>query len=295
MRPAIPVLALLASCASPSADEPEDPAALTRQLDHADPLRREEAAHRLSLLGVTVPGNDDTLGVGDRLAEALQQRDPQKMVWRAYHLLRLGCLGRDWTRLEGDLPRQGFRLIEIYEPHDRAKFVRYVVRRAAYTNDAGDRHDLFFWIQSIRRGNSWIVREVYLGLHARFESSFKSLAAVDRYPRESVLARFFALDELQTLATVFPVLEEIELTYGRIRLKDADGAPAGFQVTAGFAMEAKAGGRTVSYTAECGLDPRETRRGRLAWEGFTPVEAVGPLTRRGAGYWCAGMPRPADD
>ncbi len=295
MRAGIPLLVFLSACAGASVEEADDSAELLTLLDHQDPSRREEAAHRLSLLGQKVSSNDDTARMRERVLEALLQGDPQMLLWRAYHILRLGALGRPWALVEAALAQQGLRFTEIYEPHERAKFVRYTLEREAYINEAGDRHELFFWMQSMRREDGWHVREVYVGLNAKFEAPFKQISARDRYPRQSVLGRFFALEELQKLAIVFPQIEELELSYGRIRLKDADGAPAGFQVTAGFLMDAKAGGRTVSYTAESGLDPRETRRGRLAWDGFAQSEAVGPLTKRGAGYWGAGMPRPADD
>ena len=295
MRGVVPLLVCLSACAGAPVEEPDDPAELLELLDHQDPFRREEAAHRLSILGQKVPLNEDTERMRDRLFEAILQREPQMMLWRAYHILRLGALGRPWARVEAALAQQGLRFTEIYEPHERAKFVRYTLEREAYVNEAGDRHELFFWVQSICREDGWTVREVYVGLNAKFEAPFKQLSARDRYPRQSVLGRFFALEDLQKLAVVFPLIEDLELSYGRIRLKDADGAPAGFQVTAGFLMDAKAGGRTVSYTAESGLDPRETRRGRLAWDGFEQSEAVGPLMKRGAGYWGAGMPRPADD
>jgi hypothetical protein len=303
MRPARVLFCLLASgstllatsCASTPAEEPEDPAALVELLDHADPFRREEAAHRLSIAGLTIPENQDSERMKEAVARALEERDPQRMVWRAWHALRAGCLAREANRVQDALTRQGFRLIEIYEPDERTKFVRFVARNSAYVNGAGDRHDLFFWVQSVRKSTSWVVREVYVGLHVKFEAPFKQLAARDRYPRDSVLGRFFELEELQTLAIVFPVLEEIEFTYGRIRLKGADGAPAGFVINAGFVMEGKAGGRGICYTAESGLDPRETRRGRLAWDGFESSDATGPLTSRGGGFWGAGGPRPSGD
>ena len=204
-------------------------------------------------------------------------------------------LARDWSRVADALSRQGLRLIEIYEPHERAKFVRFLAQPAAYVNGAGDRHDLFFWVQSIRGAGAWVVREIYVGLNVTFEAPFKTLSATDRYPRGSVLARFFEIEELQKLAIVFPLLEEIELTYGRIRVKGAAGAPAGFHVNAGFSMDAKAGGRGVCYTAESGLDPREIRRGRLAWDDFMASDTVGPLTLRGGSFWGGGAPKPSED
>jgi len=288
-------MALLASCAHAPADEPEDPTALIEQLDDKDIFRREEAACRLSILGLTIPDNADTARIGEGLQRALGEGDPQRMLWRAYHALRAGCLARDWSRVADALSRQGLRLIEIYEPHDRAKFVRFLAQPVAYVNVAGDRHDLFFWVQTIRREGGWTVREIYVGLNAKLDAPFKQLSSTDRYPRGSVLARFFELEELQKLALVYPLLEEIELTYGRIRLKGADGAPAGFHVNAGFAMDAKAGGRGVTYTAESGLDPREIRRGRLAWDGFIPSDALGPLTPRGGSFWGVGAPKPTED
>jgi len=295
MRRAVLLFGLLASCAHAPVDEPDDPAGLIELLDHPDLLRREEAAHRLSILGLKIPENGDTARLKEGLAQAVAERDPQRIIWRAYHVLRAGCLAREGIRVDDALSSQGLRLIEIYEPDRQVRFVRYLAQRAAYVNAAGDRHDLFCWIQSVRKDASWIVREVYVGLHVAFEAPFKQLSTTDRYPRQSVLGRFFALEELQKLAIVFPVLEEIEFTYGRIRLKNADGAPAGFHINAGFAMEANAGGRGICYTAESGLDPRETRRGRLAWDGFESSDAVGPLTSRGGGFWGAGGPRPTED
>jgi len=288
-------VALLAACAQAPADESEDPAALIDQLDDPDLFRREEAACRLSILGLTIPDSADTVRIGEGLQRALGEGTPERMLWRAYHVLRAGCLARDWSRVADALSRQNLRLIEIYEPHDRAKFVRFLVQPSAYVNAAGDRHDLFFWVQSIRKDNGWVVREIYVGLLVKFDAPFKPLAATDRYPRGSVLARFFELDDLQKLAMVYPLLEEIELTYGRIRLKGSDGAPAGFHVNAGFLMDAKAGGRGVTCTAESGLDPREIRRGRLAWDGFTPSDALGPLTLRGGSFWGGGAPKPSED
>lgn len=295
-------LLLLAACAAapePS-DDPAEPIAL---LGHGSSLRREEGAFRLSLAGGTIPdalegqpralayAEDDTSAMRQGISLAIEERDPQKLVWRAYHALRVGCLARPWSRVSDALSRQGFRLIEIFEPHERSKFVRFLAQSAAWTSPAGDRHDLFFWVRSSKN----VVREVYVGLVVKFEAPFKQLAATERYPRGSVLARFFELPELARLAIVFPVVEEIEFSYGRIRDKAADGAAAGFHVNAGFVMEGKAGGRAIYYTAEAGLDPRETRRGRLDWAGFASSDLIGPLTPRGTGFWGAGGPKPSDD
>jgi hypothetical protein len=307
MRPHA-LLILLSACASaPDVPDPREPGEALDLLGHSDIRRREEGAYRLSILGGTIPdaiagrenalafAEEDTGSMRQGISRALEERNPQLMVWRAWHALRSGCLARDMGRVSEALSTQGFRLIEIYEPHERAKFVRYVAQPAAWTNPAGDRHDLFFWVQSTRKDDGpWRVREVYVGLRAAFEAPFKQLASTDRYPRGSVLARFFEQPELLKLAIVFPIMEEIEFTYGRIRDKDGEAA-AGFHVNAGFVMEGKAGGRAIYYTAESGLDPRELKRGRLAWEGFVPSEAIGPLTRRGSGFWGSGGLKPSDD
>jgi len=302
MRAAFPWFLMLGACAT-APEAPDDPTELIRLLRHPDPLRREEGAFRLSLAGGTIPdaleGNElalsyadeDLASMGPVIAAALEERDPQRMVWRAYHALRVGCLARPWSRVSDALSRRGFRLIEIFEPHERSKFVRFIAQPAAWTSAAGDRHDLFFWVRSSKN----VVREVYVGLVVKFEAPFKQVASIERYPRGSVLARFFALPELAKVAIVFPQVEEVEFTYGRIRDKDADGAAAGFHVNAGFVMEGKAGGRAIYYTAEAGLDPRETRRGRLDWAGFASSDAVGPLVPRGAGFWGAGGPKPSGD
>jgi hypothetical protein len=298
---------LLAGCAS-APGTPDDPAEPIALLGHSNSLRREEGAFRLSLAGGAIPealeghdralayAEDDTSGMRQGISLAIEERDPQKMVWRSYHALRVGCLARPWSRVSDALSRQGFRLIEIFEPHERSKFVRFLARSGAWTSAMGDRHDLFFWVRSARNAAGvWTVREVYVGLVVKFEAPFKQLAAADRYPRGSVLARFFELPELAKLAIVFPTVEEVEFSYGRIRDKDADGAAAGFHVNAGFVMEGKAGGRAIYYTAEAGLDPRELRRGRLDWAGFASSDLVGPLTPRGTGFWGAGGPKPSDD
>lgn len=302
MRAAIPCLLLLGACAT-APEIPDDPSEAIRLLGQSNAFRREEGAFRLSLAGGTIPdaleGSERALAYADEdtgtmrqgISLALEERDPQRMVWRAYHTLRVGCLARPWSRVSDALSRQGFRLIEIFEPHERSKFVRFVAQTAAWSSAAGDRHDLFFWVRSSNN----VVREVYVGLVVRFEAPFRQLAAIERYPRGSVLARFFALPELAKVAIVFPQVEEVEFTYGRIRDKDAGGAAAGFHVNAGFVMEGKAGGRAIYYTAEAELDPRETRRGRLDWAGFASSDAVGPLVPRGAGFWGAGGPKPSDD
>ena len=310
MRTAIPLLAvLLASCVAPSSAEvPEDPAEVIRLLGHSHPFRREEGAFRLSIAGGTIPAaleghpralayaEEDTASMRQGLSLALEERDPQKMIWRAYHALRGGCLARPWSRVSDALAQQGFRLIEIYEPHEKSRFVRFMGQPAAWTSAAGDRHDLFFWVRAAKPdGAAWVVREVYVGLVAKFDVPFKQLAATDRYPKGSVLARFFELPELFRLAVVFPHVEEIEFTYGRIRDKETGSVAAGFHVNVGFLMEGKQGGRSVYYTADAGLDPRESKRGRLDWDGFTSSDAVGPLVPRGAGFWGAGGPKPSDD
>jgi hypothetical protein len=288
-------LLLLGACAT-AREAPEDPQELIRLLSHPHPLRREEAAFRLSLAGGTIPegiafAEEDTAAIRQGISAAIEERGPERMVWRAYHALRAGCLARPWSRVSDALSRQGFRLIEIFEPHERSKFVRFLAQPAAWTSAAGDRHDLFFWVRS----STGVVREVYVGLVVKFDAPFKQLVGTDRYPRGSVLARFFELPELARIAAVFPNVEELEFSYGRIRDKDVEGAAAGFHVNAGFVMEGKAGGRAIYYTAEAGLDPRESRRGRLDWDGFASSDLVGPLTARGAGFWGAGGPKPSDD
>jgi hypothetical protein len=291
------LLLLLGACAT-APEAPEDPEALIRLLSHSHPLRREEAAFRLSLAGGMIPegvpfAEEDTAAMRQGISAAVEERSPERMVWRAYHALRAGCLARPWSRVSDALSRQGFRLIEIFEPHERSRFVRFMAQPGAWTSAAGDRHDLFFWVRC--GGTPWVVREVYVGLVVRFDAPFKQLVGTDRYPRGSVLARFFELPELARIATVFPNVEELEFSYGRIRDKDADGAAAGFHVNAGFVLEGKAGGRAIYYTAEAGLDPRESRRGRLDWDGFASNDLVGPLTARGTGFWGAGGPKPSDD
>jgi hypothetical protein len=307
MRPCFVLLVGLTSCAGvPSGEALETPAALASLLNHPDPARREEAAARLSIRGTTIAealggkisarAEEDTASLRARIKEALAEPSAERMIRRAFHALRAGCLARDAQRVSAALGGQGFRLIEIYEPDDGLKFTRYLGQPSAYVNDAGDPHDLFCWTQARRRPDfTWIVREVYVGLHAHFDAPFKTISAIARYPRGSVLATFFGLPELQRLAQAFPVLEEIEFTYGRIRDKAMESAASGFHVNAGFVMEGKAGGRSVYYTAECELDPREGRGGTLDWVGFSASDTVGPLTPRGSGIWGAGGLKPVQD
>ncbi len=308
MKLSLPLLLILASCGGPSLKEPEDLALLLDLMGRDDVLHREEAVYRLSIAGESIPavleGKDralelaqaDTSSIRDRVALALKESRPERQVWFAWHALRLGCIARDWSRIYDALTRQGCRLIEIYEPNERLKFVRLMIQTGAYFNDARDRHDLFCWVQSVKvAGGRWRVKEVYVGLHVRFDLSFKVLAATPRYPRTGVLQMFLDQPDLPKVAVVFPFVEEIEFTYGRIRDNSADGAPAGFHVNAGFVMDGKAGGRSVYYTAEAGLDPRELERGRLDWQEFAPSADVGPLTPRGSGVWGSGGLRPVED
>ena len=60
-------------------------------------------------------------------------------------------------------------------------------------------------------------------------------------------------------------------------------------------MDGLAGGRSVYFTAESGLDPREGRGGRLDWDAFSPTESVGPLVPRGSGIWGAGGLKPTQE
>jgi hypothetical protein len=307
------LLALAISCSAAPPEAPgEDPGELAALLASGDPLRREEAAHRLVLRGRTVREaaadprvlallDEDTASMGAELArifEVVPGRYDRRLR-DAYHALRGGCLGREWRLLSAALARQGFRLVEIYEPDERTKSVRFVGRPAAYTNAAGDRHDLFFWVKSARAAPEapWVAREVYVGYHVEFNAPYRAVSSTDRYPRGSVLALFFEVPEVRTLALAFPVLEEIELTYGRIRDKSSPSAPAGFHVNAGFAGggAGAGGGRGVYYTAESGLDPLEGPGARLQWAGFRPSETLGPLTLRGSSFWGAGSVKPSDD
>jgi hypothetical protein len=305
LRPLL--LIVLAACApAPSSEEPRPPAAATIPLDHPDPARREEAVASASARGLSLEeakgdrsldrSSEDTASLRAGIQNALGEPSPERMIHHAYHVLRLGCLARDARTVAGALSGQGFRLIEIYEPNSTIKFTRYLAQPGAYTNAAGDRHDLFCWTQAVRRpDSSWLTREVYVGLHVRFDAPFKTVAVADRYPRGSVLGRFLELADLQKVAQVYPLLEEIEFTYGRIRVKGPEPSPAGFHVNAGFVMDGKAGGRSVYYTAESGLDPLESRGGRLEWNGFVPSETVGPLLPRGSGIWGAGGLKPRSD
>jgi hypothetical protein len=298
MRGRSALFCLLAACSSSvPRDEPEDPAALASMLESDVPLRREEAAQRMARLGLVVPGNADTLAIGAGIARALGERAPERMIWVAHHALRRGCLAREWKVVSDALAGQRLRLVEIYEPHEGSKFVRFLAKPGAYEDAAGGAHDLFFWIHSIQREGDWIVRGVYVGVHATFDAPFKQVAADGRYPRGTVLAQFLEMPEVARLASVFPVIEEVELSYGRIRVKDEETSPAGFHVNAGFALGAggKGGGRGVAVTAESGLDPRETPGGRFAWDGFEPSETLGPLVLRGSSFWGAGGLRPTDE
>ena len=307
MKAALLLPVLLASCGGVPTREPEDLAMVLHLMGRSDAALREEGVHRLSLTGATLPQGvedresllpqleADTASMRERITGALKESSPERQVWLAWHALRLGCLARSWSQAYDALTRQGCRLIEIYEPNDRVKFVRLMIQTGAYVNEARDRHDLFCWVQSVKPdGAPWRVKEVYVGLQVRHNVAFKTLSASPRYPRTAVLQQFLDLPDLQKVAAVFPVLEEIEFTYGRIRTGGA-GAPAGFHVNAGFVMDGNAGGRSVYYTAEAGLDPREIDRGRLDWTGFTPSREIGPLTIRGSGIWGAGGLKPTED
>lgn len=295
MRTAILLFPILASCAAVPAEEPPDPAALLRSLEDPDLFRRDEAACRLSILGLEIPATPDTERMREGINRALEERSPEFMLWRAYHVLRAGCLARNWKLVSDALATQEFRLIEIYEPHERTKFVRFLAQPAAYVNRAGDRHDLFFWVQSVRKDDAWIVREIYVGLNVKFEAPFKQLSMTDRYPKDCVLARFFELEELQTLALVFPTIEEMDITYGRIRRKGESASWAGFHLNAGFVMDKKAGGRSVYYTAKSAIDPPEEAGGKLNWIQHVRAPGAGPLQKQGVGFWGAGSPKPSED
>jgi hypothetical protein len=308
MKVALPLVLILASCGAPPLKEPEDLVLLVDLMGRGDAFHREEAAYRLSIAGERIPevlegreralefAEGDLATMRQRLNFALNVADPERQVRLSWHALRLGCLARDWSRVYDSLTRQGCRLIEIYEPNERIKFVRLMLQTGAYSNDAHDRHDLFCWLQSVKAdGGRWRVREVYVGLHVRFDAPFKTVSASPRYGRNEILQKFLDLPELQKVAIVFPFLEEIEFTYGRIRENSTVGAPAGFHVNAGFVMDAKADGRSVYYTAEAGQDPRELDRGRLDWDNYSPSVDIGPLTPRGSGVWGAGGLRPVEE
>lgn len=308
MKVALPFLLVLASCGGVPAQEPEDLVLVLHLLGRSDPWLREEAVHRLSISGAAILDviedrdvllrqlEADTASIHERVTQALKENSPERQVWLAWHALRLGCLAREWGGVYDALTKQGFRLVEIYEPDDRVKFVRLVLPWRSYVNEAGDKHDLFCWVQSVKRdGSPYRVREIYAGFLIRYNAAFKTISATRRYAVNGVLQQFLLLPDLQRIAAAFPFLEEIEFTYGRIRDKNADGAAAGFHVNAGFVMDGNAGGRSVYYTAEAGLDPREIERGRLDWTGFTPSGVVGPLTPRGSGIWGAGGLRPVDE
>lgn len=290
----------LAACAAPrDLDEPEDPQQLAEMLSSGDPSRREEALQRMVRRGLVAPaGSADTDAMAERVLGALGEREPEPLVWRAWHAVRLGSLAREWSGVSAALARQNFRLVEIYEPHERAKFVRFLAKIGAYVDGAGTPHDLFFWIQASRKGEErWTVREVYVGLHATFDAPFKQVAQGDRYRAGSVLGQFLELSESKKMAAVYPILEEIELTYGRIRTREGEAVPAGFHVNAGFVLGAggQGGGRGMAATSESGLDPRETPGGRLLREGFVPASTLGPLVVRGGSFWGAGGLKPSDD
>lgn len=309
MSAAALLVGALAACSAAGAETPAEslPAALDL-LGRSDPLLREEGATRLSILGGVLPralegrpaalacAEADTASMAARIEEALELRDPQRMLWRACHALRGGCLAREWAPVSEALARQSFRFTEIYEPDERSRYVRFLARSGAYVNSAGDRHDLFFWIHARKPdGLPWRVHEVYVGLNVRFDAAWKALSASDRYPRRSVLGAFFELPEIQKLAASFPVLEEIDFTYGRIRDPESDLRAWGFQVNASFLMEGKRGGRSVHYSSEAHLDPLEGPAGSRRWPGFAASDALGPLTARGRGFWGSASPPSGDD
>jgi hypothetical protein len=298
MRLWIAVMGALAGCApAVRPEEPEDPEKLLMLWRDGDARRREEAVQRMARAGLSVPATEDTESVGPEVLRALLERSPERMVWHAWHAIRLGCLAREWTRVSDALTRQGFRRSEVYEPDEGAMFVRFPAKEGAYVDGTGGRHDLFFWVQARVHGGTWMVREIYVGLHATYDLPYRTVAGPGRHSRGSVLGQFLEMPEVARLATAFPVLEEVELTYGRIRVKGPESFAAGFHVNAGFALaaEGKGGGRGIAVTAESGLDPRETPSGRLVWDGFSPSEWLGPLVVRGGSFWGAGGLRPTDE
>ena len=126
------------------------------------------------------------------------------------------------------------------------------------------------------------MRGVCVGRRVPFGAAFKPLAGQQRYPRGSVLDRFFEAPEVAKLAIVFPVLEEIELTYGRIRDKESESVPAGFHINAGFAMAGEGkGGRA-------GVVLHGRRRPRSPGDPPRPASVGRLRSRRDSG--AAGAP-----
>ncbi|HXX92272.1 MAG TPA: hypothetical protein VEN81_01480, partial [Planctomycetota bacterium] len=127
------LLLVLASCTAPArTEEAEDPSSLVALLGSPDALRREEAAQRMGRAGLTAPVNADTEGIRAGLLQALRERSPERLVWRAWHALRRGCLGRLWSGVAEALGRQGYRFTEMYEPREEVRFVRFAGAEAAY-------------------------------------------------------------------------------------------------------------------------------------------------------------------
>lgn len=251
MRNAALIAILLASCAeAPSRPDRER---LAERLA-AGPEEADRALAELAAAGATVEEalrtREDELRAWREASESLREgleaaaKSPSyaTMLAESARLLRRACLAREWEALRPALARQGFGWVEMYEPHEHAKSLRFIARREAFVTDRGDRHDLFFWIHVAREGPGapWGVRHVEAGLHAALNAPFERLAL--RYPAGTVLERFFELPELAKLAEVHPVVEEIELLYDRL------GRGWGYHVNASFVGGGS--GRGVYFTAD---------------------------------------------
>ncbi len=312
MRPWILFAGLAhAACTAVPQAPPEDPATLTAALADPDPERREEALGLLARRGRTAQA---WLEEHRPEALALLERDSRSMaaeldgvmatergswdraLWRAWHVIRTGCLAREWTALSKALTAQRFQLREIYEPQESGprRYVRFLARRGAFVDASGRRHDLLFWVSLARREGEWIAREVHVVLHAGIHAPFKDVVERRPYPEGSVLRAFLGQPQLRPIAAVHPTLDEVELSYGRIRVEDGAPAPAGFHVNASFTGAGGIGGRGVTYTVEAAFDPPEGPDGRLLRGGFAPRGALGEFVLRGSSLMGGGF-RPSDD
>jgi hypothetical protein len=202
-------------------------------------------------------------------------------------------LGKNWADFEPTQNRGGMKLIHSNDSQ-YLNFRSYMLQEGRYVSPGGLSHDLIadFDIDNGSRDTKETgkIRGVRAGLLTEPQRPFSAFVAEASYPEGSVLDLLLHADDVRQVGEEFPVLTRLELTYDLIHDRWADETARGFHIRIEFAIDAEQqiGGKTLSLTAESGLDPLETHDGKKILAGFKPKDSVSSFRNWGGSEWWHG-------
>jgi hypothetical protein len=233
--------------------------------------------------------NDESLSVALDYVLRGKSLSCHEFLRKSSSLVESFCQGKEWPAAKALMKKEGFSQLDSWRggngDHLEAHFlVRKNVHVAAREGAEDYLIILRVHFREKQKNDPGIVREAISALVLSFNQPYEKAIKLAKYPEGSVIKRILSAEEVKNEADKWPILKNVQISYGLIFNRWSELQPHGFNGIVEFAAspERDVGQKSISFSVASGLDPLQFWDGKKNLRGFKPEDKLYDLEFRGS-------------